>query len=187
MSKSKSKQEEALQLLDDLDSFTPIPGGEGIPPSTGAGQPTAEGEAEVLAFLDEITQKSSEPTRLPTIDRPISRSSTPVGSIRSKTTERVRLGGGPVSSSPAKAAAGGAEQKTKAAEPAPVKDAAGGGWGWGSVWSTASAALQQAKSAVDEQVKQLPTNEQAMKWRDQAMEYAKNAQLEKLGIVLIPL
>ena len=56
-----------------------------------------------------------------------------------------------------------------------------GGWGWGNVWSSASAALQQAKSVVDEQVKNLPKNEQARKWGEGVLEYAKAAQLDKLG------
>jgi hypothetical protein len=57
----------------------------------------------------------------------------------------------------------------------------GTGWGWGTVWTSASAAIQQAKSAVDEQVKYLPKNEQARKWGEGVIEYAKTAQLEKLG------
>ena len=67
----------------------------------------------------------------------------------------------------------------------------GGAWGWGSVWSSASSALQQARSVVDEQVKSLPTQD-AKKWREGVLEYAKSAQeraqeyarttqLEKLG------
>lgn len=60
-----------------------------------------------------------------------------------------------------------------------------GGWGWGSVWNSASAAIQQAKTVVDEQVKNLPKNEQAKKWGEGVMEYAKNAQLEKLGWCII--
>jgi hypothetical protein len=53
------------------------------------------------------------------------------------------------------------------------------------VWSTASAAIQQAKSVVDEQVKQLPKNEQARKWGEGVIEYAKTAQLDKLGMHLL--
>jgi len=49
------------------------------------------------------------------------------------------------------------------------------------VWTSASAAIQQAKTVVDEQVKNLPKNEQAKKWSEGMIEYAKNAQLEKLG------
>ncbi|KAF7319987.1 hypothetical protein MKEN_00782600 [Mycena kentingensis (nom. inval.)] len=182
MSKSKSKSEEALAFLEDLDSFTPA-----APPSNAEGaapsqQPAAGGEAEVLAFIDEITQKSAEPTPRSThLERPASRSSTPT--IR-KSTERVRLGGGttssllrtPSSSSLKKDAAAAAEPAAPAAS-AP----AAGGWGWGSVWNSASVALQQAKSAVDEQVKYLPKNEQARKWGEGMIEYAKSAQLDKLG------
>src|SRR6266545_5864030 len=86
-------KKEALQLLDDLDSFAPAPG---VKPGAstnnqraGGSAATNEGEAaDVLAFLDEITQKSTEPTRPTSVH--ISRSSTP---ISRKSTERVRLGG----------------------------------------------------------------------------------------------
>jgi hypothetical protein len=75
------------------------------------------------------------------------------------------------------------------AAPSPSQGA-GGGWGsWGNVWSTASAAIQQARTAVDEQVKNLPANlpnnEQAKKWSEGVtqgvMGYVKQAQLDKLG------
>ena len=60
-SKSKSKQEEALQFLDDLDSLSPGPqatvGVKSAPMVVAsAGQPANEAEAAAaLAFLDEIT------------------------------------------------------------------------------------------------------------------------------------
>jgi len=169
-SKSKTKQEEALQLLDDLDSFTPIEGASIAPGS--ATNPAPENETEVLAFLDEITQKSSEPTRS-TLDRPASRTGPPT--LR-KSTERVKLGG---ASTPARSGTPTSARSEQASEPA---SGTGGGWGWGSVWNTASAALQQAKTVVDEQVKNLPVNnEQAKKWSEGVLEYAKTHQLDKLG------
>ncbi|KAJ6574780.1 maintenance of telomere capping protein 1 [Mycena capillaripes] len=172
MSKSKSKQEEALAFLDDLDSFTPTD----APAATDAAAPAqgggggGEGEAEVLAFIDEITQKSAEPTpRSSHLERPASRSGTPT--VR-KSTERVRLGGGPRCK----------DSTTQAAAATTASESGlSGGWGWGNVWSSASAAIQQAKSAVDEQVKYLPKNEQARKWGEGMIEYAKTAQLDKLG------
>lgn len=162
-SKAKSKQQEALQFLDDLDSFSPQ--------QQAAGN---AGEAEALAFLDEITQKAAEPIRTSTshIERPHSRAGTPT--LR-KTTERVKLGGAPSASSSTSSLS-----KPKADQP----PGAAGGWGWGSVWSTASAAIQQAKTVVDEQVKALPKNEQARKWGEGVMEYAKAAQLDKIGSCL---
>ncbi|KAG6910605.1 hypothetical protein DXG01_009556 [Tephrocybe rancida] len=185
-SKTKSKQEEALQFLDDLDSFTPP---SEIEPSKSTNKPISdghstgnEGEAEVLAFLDEITQKSTEPTR-PTsthIERPVSRSGTPT--LR-KSTERVKLGGGSVS--PPGPSSASSLSRTASANERAKSDAAsapaGGSWGWGSVWSTASAAIQQAKTVVDEQVKALPHNEHARKWGEGVIEYAKTAQLDKIG------
>ncbi|KAG9314572.1 maintenance of telomere capping protein 1 [Chiua virens] len=186
-SKAKSKQEEALQFLDDLDNLQPsarTPNYDQTAPSSkahasGEGDPT-----EVLAFIDEITQKSSEPSRptaLP-IDRPISRTGTP--SLR-KGTERVRVGVHPSSST--SSLSGKPDSATAIVSTAKLDAAAAtsanssGGWGWSNVWSGASAAYQQARSVVDEQVKNLPKNEQVTKWGEGVLEYAKTAQLDKLG------
>jgi len=188
-SKSKSKQEEALQFLDDLDSLNSAASAKTSTNSTPttAGQPANEAEAaEALAFLDEITQKSSEPTRMTAshLERPTSRAGTP--SLR-KSTERVKVGGGsPAPSLSSSSAAAKADAASASRQDQDQVQSAGGtgGWGWGSVWTSASAAIQQAKTVVDEQVKNLPKNEQAKKWSEGMMEYAKNAQLEKLGELL---
>ncbi|OSD05969.1 hypothetical protein PYCCODRAFT_1404851 [Trametes coccinea BRFM310] len=190
--KSKSKQEEALQFLDDLDNLAPPPDApsSAVPPTA---QPGNEGEAEVFAFIDEITQKSSEPPRTTAhIDRPLSRAGTPT--VR-KSTERVKVGtptpllpgSVPLSrteSSSSRVSVASAKQPEQSRQESPSAQSAGAaskGWGWGSVWSTASTALQQAKSVVDEQVKNLPKNEQARKWGEGVLEYAKAAQLDKLS------
>lgn len=226
-SKSKSKQAEALQLLDDLDSFTPI---EAPPQESASNGGTAQtvprtstpstrrpavssnnantgsnggDTAEALAFLDEIQQKATEPISRPSSSvHNISRSGTPT--LR-KSTERVKLGGGTptsllpgasasstslhrqLSSSSPTASDSGAKKAAEQTPAASGSSGSGGGWGWGSVWSTASAAIQQARTVVDEQVKnlpqvQIPNNEQAKKWREGVLEYAKNAQLDKLGM-----
>ena len=181
-SKSKSKQQEALQFLDDLDSLpeAPLPN---KPVKAGGKQPEETGDAsEVLAFIDQITQKSSEPTRTTSamLERP--RSATPVR----KPTERVKLGG---SSTPVPGSISQIPSQTHTPPPHPVQQeeqfsSNGGGWGLGgwstSVWSSASAALQQARSVVDEQVKHLPNNDQAKKWREDILQYAKGADLEKI-------
>jgi len=181
-SKAKSKQEEALQFLDDLDNLQPSAGTPTYRQTTPSHVHTSkEGDpAEVLAFIDEITQKSSEPTRLtaPPADRPISRTGTP--SLR-KGTERVRVGVHPsssTSSSPGKpeSAAVSTTKPESAAAASPP-----GRWGWSDVWNSASAAYQQARTVVDEQVKNLPKNEQVSKWGEGVLEYAKTAQLDKLG------
>ena len=192
MASKKLKQEEALKFLDDLDSFAPSPdvaGTDTNPKPPPAGGSANEGEAaEVFAFLDEITQKSTEPTRTSTH---ISRSGTPT--LR-KSTERVRLGGGsPFNPSASSSTTSlnrtlstdsqrGKESAELQAAAGQSQGVSGGGWGWGSVWSSASAAIQQAKSAVDEQVKHLPKNEQARKWGEGVIEYAKTAQLDKLSV-----
>lgn len=187
MAKPKTKQEEALQFLDDLDSFEPPLGTPGTGQAAAAAPPA--GEEEVYAFIDEITQKSSEPPRITTthIDRPLSRAGTPT--IR-KSTERVKVGQStPLLPSPSGTASPLAKPEasrvtlsaSKASEAAPAAGTSGGGWGWGSVWSSATAAVQQAKTLVDEQVKNLPKNEQARKWGEGVLEYAKAAQLDKLS------
>jgi Family of unknown function (DUF5427) len=187
-SKSKSKQEEALQFLDDLDSLNPAvtkTSTTSIPTTAVPGQRANEAEAaeaaEALAFLDEITQKSSEPTRMSAshLERPTSRAGTP--SLR-KSTERVKVGGGsPAPSLSSSSAAAKADTASASRQDQAQSASSTGGWGWGSVWTSASAAIQQAKTVVDEQVKNLPKNEQAKKWSEGMMEYAKNAQLDKLG------
>lgn len=181
-SKSKSKQQEALQFLDDLDSLpeAPLPN---QPVKAGGKQTEETGDAsEVLAFIDQITQKSSEPTRTAAIlERP--RSATPT--VR-KPTERVKLGG---SSTPAPGSISQTPSQAHTPPPPPVQQQeqppSAGSWGFGgwgtSVWTSASAALQQARSVVDEQVKHLPNNDQAKKWREGVLEYAKNADLEKIA------
>jgi Family of unknown function (DUF5427) len=187
MISKKSKQEEALQFLDDLDSFAPPTEARPANKKTQAGSGNEGEAAEALAFLDEITQKSTE---VPARSAPahISRSGTPT--LR-KSTERVRLGGGPsllpsASSSTTSLnrtlSSDSARGKEKAdSQPAGASQSNPVTWGWGSVWSTASAAIQQAKTVVDEQVKHLPKNEQARKWGENVMEYAKTAQLDKLS------
>ncbi|KAG6897927.1 hypothetical protein C0992_009079 [Termitomyces sp. T32_za158] len=180
-SKVMSKQQQALQFLDDLDSLAPPPESETHnstnKPSSTVPPAGNEGEAAVLAFLDEITQKSAEPTRPASVhtERPISRSGTPT--LR-KSTERVRLGGGSVSPATSSSAS---LSRTSSAIGKAKTDTAPASWGWGSVWSTASAAIQQAKTVVDEQVKALPSNQHARKWGEGVIEYAKAAQLDKFG------
>ncbi|PSR71269.1 hypothetical protein PHLCEN_2v12783 [Hermanssonia centrifuga] len=189
--KTKSKQEEALAFLDDLDNMAPAPSGQG---ASQVSQPPPEGEAEVYAFIDEITQKSSEPPRtiISHIERPISRAGTPT--LR-KSTERVKVGA-PASLLPTASGTASPLLRTDSAssrvsissaakqdprESTPSVAGASGGWGWGNVWSSASAAVQQARAVVDEQVKNLPKNDQARKWGEGVLEYAKSAQLDKLG------
>lgn len=187
-SKSKSKQEEALQFLDDLDNLSPGPVPAASSSASGFSAQSAQGgdAADVLKFIDEITQKSSEPTRATPvpIERPSSRAGTP--SLR-KATERVRVGSpAPLSSASLKSESSPINRSSSphpaASSPAQTTAQENKGWGWGSVWSSASAALQQAKSVVDEQVKQLPTNEQAKKWTEGVKTYVNKEQLEKLGI-----
>ncbi|KAI9442597.1 hypothetical protein H4582DRAFT_2203045 [Lactarius indigo] len=145
---------------------------------------TNPGEAaKVLAFLDEILQKSSEPTHSTAslVDHPLSKSG--ILTLQ-KSTEHVKVSGssltGPGSSS---------------AIPEHKRQLSSGSWGRGSFWLSASTALQQAMSIVDEQVKSLPTQD-TKKWsegvlgyarttQERAQEYTKNAQLEKLSLFCV--
>lgn len=127
--------------------------------------------ADALAFLDEITQKSAEPRK--------TLQSLPA------TTTRVTLGGGSRPGTPSGSVrkSGEAARASPKIPDQPSPPQQGGGWGWGSVWNTASAALAQAKEKVDEQVKNLPQQDQARKWGEGVLSYAKQAQLDKIGIV----
>lgn len=191
-SKPKSKADEARQFLDDLDKLDDTGTSSNGAPGTNASlNPNDAGE--VFKFIDEITQKSSEPTAA--LERPSSRASlaAPQGTMR-RATERVRVG------SPAPPSSAGSASKSDtspsratpartatpngsaAANEATEASASKSGWGWGTVWSSASAALQQARTAVDEGVKHLPT-EQAQKWRDEVLNKVPfdKEQLEKIG------
>lgn len=178
MASKPSKQDEAAKLLNDLDnldlnavSSTPssIPIGPTAVPNDGQA-------ADVLAFLDEITLKSSEPTKTTAshIERPISRAGTPT--LR-KSTERVKLGGGtPISQSKSGDASAASAPPASAGQSGSTSP-----WGWGSVWNSASAAMKQVQTVVDEQVKHLPTTD-AKKWTEDMMEYAKTSQLEQMSM-----
>ncbi|TEB12117.1 hypothetical protein FA13DRAFT_984070 [Coprinellus micaceus] len=179
-SKSKSKAEEALEFLDDLDSFA-APGDPNAitkpktktppPPPVAGGK---RNEEEVFAFIDEVTQKSTEPT--PKVAATIPRSGTPT--VR-KSTERVRLGGGPVAASSSTSSL----HRTASTESYRTKTEG----------SQTPAPAAGARSVVDEQVKHLPKNlpiqndqvrgwgESALVYGKKAQEYAKNAQLDKLS------
>ncbi|TNY23350.1 hypothetical protein DMC30DRAFT_347515 [Rhodotorula diobovata] len=112
---------------------------------------------------------------------------------------------------PAPAAAAPAAPQPDAQQPpaAAAAEGGGGGWGWSSMWSQATTVVQQAshlaqqaRTAAEEQVKtaaagagaaggiaglgeglikKLGENEQAKKWSEGVMSYAKGAHLDQLG------
>lgn len=186
-----SKAQEAQQFLNDLEQLAPpnataTAAAPGTHRSSTPSKPTDASEA--LAFLDEITQKSSEPTPRTggLLERPSSRAGTPT--LR-KSTERVRMGAPSSltrgdSASPAPSPSRGAGPSATVASTSTSASASAlaadqeqrAGWGWGSVWSSASTVIQQARSVVDEQVKTVQQNEQAKRWAGGAIEYAKSAQ-----------
>jgi len=189
--------EDVMQFLDSLDA---APVAQPKPPTlrtksaTGRSTPGIEAApgdaAEALAFLDELTQKSSRPTRVLTPGPRVRNAGGTTGVDVRKSIDSVRGSAG----TPSRPHTPSAPAITTTTSPVPTTGAlssggGGGGWGlgWGSLgsaWSTASAiaakAAEQAKTIAEEQAKNLP-NEQAKKWSETAMGYVKNAQLDKLG------
>lgn len=191
-----NNNEDVMQLLDSLDA---APVAQPKPPilraksATGRSTPGIEAApgdaAEALAFLDELTQKSSKPTRVLT---PGPRVRNLGGTEVRRSIDSVRGSSG-TSATPSRPHTPSAPVTTATTAPIsttgslPSGGGAGWGLGWGSLgsaWSTASAiaakAAEQAKTIAEEQAKHLP-NEQAKKWSETAMGYVKNAQLDKLS------
>ena len=116
----------------------------------------------MLDFLDEITQRSSTPTAPvpePSIVRKESgaslRAAAGVPARKSIEIARAERERALTSSSPPSAKGPSpippaAPSPTTATPPAAPAAPAAGGWGWGSVWNSASSALQQAKSVADQ-------------------------------------
>lgn len=194
-----NNNEDVMQLLDSLDA---APVAQPKPPTlrtksaTGRSTPGIEAApgdaAEALAFLDELTQKSSKPTRVLTPGPRVRNVGGTTGTEVRKSTDSVRGSSG-TSATPSRPHTPSALANTATTAPvsttSSLSSGGGGGWGlgWGSIgsaWSTASAiaakAAEQAKTMAEEQAKHLP-NEQAKKWSETAIGYVKNAQLDKLG------
>jgi hypothetical protein len=173
---------EVLQFLDSLDKIPGAPAGSAS--SKPAASNTTGEAAEALAFLDELTQQSSRPTRVMTPgprvrNAPDRKSGTasPAPAAGAATNPPV-VSGNNITPATSGLLASEASQANPIANS--IQPIMGSGWGWGSVWNTASAAIVQAKNVVDEQVKNLP-NDQAKKWGGAAIDYVKNAQLEKIS------
>ncbi|CAG7846721.1 SubName: Full=Uncharacterized protein {ECO:0000313/EMBL:CCA74245.1} [Serendipita indica DSM 11827] len=186
---SKDSKQSVLQFLDSLDappttSKAPSPSTK-QPTNASTGAPsgsaaTTGNAAEALAFLDELTQQSSRPTRVLTPGPRVRNApgdATRTSAKASPAPSLSRATGTNVGITSNTAASASSNPNTE--EPKPTT-AGSGGWGWGSVWNTASAALAQAKNVVEEQAKHLP-NDQAKKWGEGVMTYVKQAQLDKIG------
>ncbi|CEQ39079.1 SPOSA6832_00582 [Sporobolomyces salmonicolor] len=227
-----SNRDDVLQFLDSLDAYSGTPPkpssastvprsassstlpakgppSSTVPPSSSTTAISAPGNAaeaqSVLDFLDEITQRSSTPTTSVKPGEAGARSSLPGGLSRS--ASRNNLAGG----SPAVGAAAPPRRSTDSVRSQRIAaPSAQGGWGWSSVWSSASNVVQQASHVVqqartvaEEQVKTatqssggiagglgglgeglmkaLGENEQAKKWSEGVMGLAKGAHLDQLG------
>lgn len=140
----KSKAEEALAFLDDLDNLEPAPGADAsAPPTTGSarpstesaakpeaeGPPQAEADAEAasaLAFLEAQINQKRAPLSVPAGAGATPRTATPTTVAKA------------------------ADSITSSSPPA-----ASSGWGMSSFWSSASSALQSAQRVADEQYKKV--------------------------------
>lgn len=176
-----SAQSEVDAIFKDLDSL-PNPSVAGAPTNRGAPKSSDSQAIQALAELDDLAKTATDSpskSRLTAIGSGISRPS-------SRATERVSLSSLKAKSAAAAEAATPTRSTTPPA-PAPSAPTASGSastWGWGSVWTSASAAIQQAKTVVDEQVKNLPNvpqAEQTRQWREGLVGYVKNAQLDKIS------
>ncbi|KAK4705176.1 hypothetical protein P7C70_g1041, partial [Phenoliferia sp. Uapishka_3] len=177
-------------------------------PSAAPPVASAEEAQSVLDFLDEITQRSSTPTASVKAAEPnlTKKSSYPGGLNRSTSGVLSRKSGESTRSrtTPEPPA------QSSTAEPQAEAAPADGGWGWSSVWNQASSVVQQAtviaqqaRNVAEEQVKTASTNaaglaegiggirggvmkalgenEQAKKWSEGVIEYARGAHLDQLG------
>lgn len=155
MPPKKSKAEEALAFLDDLDNLEAPPGAAEpavtVPsarPSTDSAtrmdeptEPPPDAEAaDALAFLEaQINQKRA----------PLSK---PAGSTPRTASPQLSGHAKPATPTPASASA-----PATAPESSPPQ---GGGWGWGgggSFWSSATSAIQSAQRVADEQYRKVKT------------------------------
>ena len=179
-----------------------------------------EDAQSVLDFLDEITQRSSTPT--PAIKRSALTSSASLSNVpggglsRSgsrtnilstvaasrKSGESIRSARTTSNNSPASTPLPLPETPGVAESTAAPAASTDGGWGWGSVWNSATTIVQQARTVAEEQVKTatatasnvgglgglgeglmkaLGENEQAKKWGEGVREFARTNQLDQLG------
>lgn len=169
-------------------------------PAAGAAAVNAEDAQSVLDFLEELTQRSSTPTATVKTE----------SSLKRSTSATLGGGAGAAGGAAGRGGRrSGEATRTSAAAPAPAaqEEAQEGGWGWGSVWSQTTNVLQQAgqiaqqaRVVAEEQVKAavapggagigglggglmkaLGENEQAKKWSEGVMEYARGAHLDQIG------
>jgi len=172
----KTKAEEALAFLDDLDNLDAPPADAPVsaqPPSArpstdgaaAADEPTQAGagdaEAEsALAFLEAQINQKRAPLSVPSGSSLTPRTSSPG---LSKPSVAAAVAAADKSAAPA-AAAGAAPAPAPINTNVATTPATSSGWGMGSLWSTATSALQsaqraaeQARSAADEQYRKVRT------------------------------
>jgi len=153
-SKSMSKQEEALQFLDDLDSLSPKAPDINVSQQWDLQQPIqARQPKSLLSRRNYTKEQGANPYHY------IKRGSAALQSWYThpeKSTERVKVGTSTQLPASAASSTKGPSPSTSSTNLLSFEKQEGetsaqgykpsSGWGWGSVWSSASAALQQAKS-----------------------------------------
>lgn len=157
-----SAQKQVDDLFKDLDSFPKgIPTARSTTPGLGTGTSPADSSAiQALAELDDLAKTDTPAiTAKPRLGGAAANISRP----SSRATERVSLSSLKAkSAAEAQAASASASANPSPITPSPLRQPeptslpSSSSWGWGSVWNSASAAIQQAKTAVDEGVKNLP-------------------------------
>lgn len=159
MPPKKSKAEEALAFLDDLDNLDAPPGS--ADPATSA---TTQGSTR--PSTDSATRSKDEPTEPPPdaeaadalafLEAQINQKRAPLSKPASSTprTASPQLGGPPAVNVPKPATPSPAPAAAVPSSPPP---AAGGGWGVSSFWSSATSAIQSAQRVADEQYRKVRT------------------------------
>lgn len=178
-----SAQSEVDAIFKDLDSLPnpPVAGA----PSTGR-TAAKGGESQAIQALAELDDLAKTATDTSTSKSRLSVAGSGIPRPSSRATERVSLSSLKAKNATAAEAPTSSQSTTPPTAAPTAQSASSGGpsWGWGSVWNSASAAIQQARTVVDEQVKNLPNvpqAEQTRQWREGLVGYVKNAQLDKLS------
>ncbi|KAI5777016.1 maintenance of telomere capping protein 1 [Geopyxis carbonaria] len=161
-------------LLNELEALAdPAPAKKTAPRTKASAKKAQADDYDVLAELESLVERPK-----PSISRPGTPRSASAAPKRSLERARTPAGSGygipitrrdsgdvkkAVTPTPAAASAPAPVEAEKKAEPAaspPAQEESAGGWGWGSIWSTASAAVKTAEAVV----KEVQQSEEGKKW-----------------------
>ncbi|GAA6035026.1 hypothetical protein JCM8097_002149 [Rhodosporidiobolus ruineniae] len=202
---------EAQSVLDFLDEITQRSSTPTARTSLGGPDRTLEKKSSIPSGLSRSTSRSNlgaVPVRTAQGEAQPRRSTDSARSVRTAgASPKTAAASAPSASTSAPAPAPAAPAAAQAEQQ--QQQQGGGGWGWSSMWTQASSVVQQAshlaaqaKTAAEEQVKAAQSqaaqaggiagiggglikaigeNEQAKKWSEAAVSYAKGAHLDQLG------